>query len=416
MFTADAEDKIPLTLEGCYALAQKQSEAVAISAEQAKIAQGKYDEAFAALLPNIRTGASQRFRNDPSFGRNNVANNDIATGGSSRALSKHPFEATVTVSQPVFSGFREYFTSRAGKAELEAAKLDAKRKEELLYQDVANIFYQTLYYQEDSNILDSSDKILSERIEELKKFINLGKSRESEIQAAIADQASLGASKAQTEGLFNASKEMLAFLIGKDSSTFSLRKDLAPTTISPIGPLITQGKTRADVEASVKRTEGASHAVTATERSRWPALTANGTYYTFENPELNRDWEVLFRLDVPIFEGGAIDARIDQSRAQMRAATLLANQTRRAAERDIKIAYGNVVSSQREVKTLQTLVSAAQKNYEAQHLDYSRGVVTNVDVLTALKTLQDSKRRLIAAQSDLQTNIVKLNVAAGVVP
>ncbi len=411
-----AEDKIPLTLKGCYLLAQKQSETIAIGTEQIKIAQGKYEEAFAAILPNIRAGVTQRLRNDPNFGRNNVAGNDIATGSASRALSKHPLESTVTFSQPIFSGFREYYVSRASKAEVEATKLDTKRKEELLYQDVADIFYQTLYYQEDNNILDASDKILSERIEELKKFITLGKSRESEIQAAIADKASLGASKAQTEGLFNASKEMLAFLIGKDATSFSLVKDTSTPPLSPIDPLIMQGKSRADVEASIKRAQGTHDAVTAAERSRWPLLTANGSYFSYENPDLNRDWEVLFRIDMPLFEGGAIDARIDQSRAQLRAATLLANQTRRAAERDIRIAYGNVVSSQHEVKTLTLLVRAAEKSYEAQHLDYSRGVVTNLEVLTALKTLQDSKRRLTAAQADLKTNIVRLNVAAGVVP
>lgn len=402
-----------LTLSEAYKKALIKSETIGISKEQANSAQARYEEALAALFPQFRSVTNQRFRNDVAFGRNSVAGNDLATSGSSRALSKHPLESTITLSQPIFSGFREYFATKAEKAGVQAARLDQKREEELLYQDVAEVFYQTLYYQEDTKILSTSIKILTDRINELKKFVELGKSRQSEIEAAFADNASLEATHAQSQGLLNASKEMLAFLIGEEASTITSLKQPQESPPPPLQELLNRGELRSDIQANLERASGAHNMVTVAKRERWPNLSLNGTYYAYEDPDINREWEMLLRLDIPLFDGGAIGARIDQSRAQERTALLTAQQTRRVAERDIRIAYSDVLSSKKESLKLKALVDAAQKNYEAQHADYGHGVVTNVDVLNALKTLQDAKRRYLTSRATLQTNIAKLRVATG---
>jgi outer membrane protein TolC len=58
-------------------------------------------------------------------------------------------------------------------------------------------------------------------------------------------------------------------------------------------------------------------------------------------------------------------------------------------------------------------MTLAEANAKAQTADYRHGLVTNIDVLTSLTTVQTTRLRLDAAQIQLFFARVRLEVAAG---
>jgi outer membrane protein len=408
-----AEPQTQLTLEETYSLALKQSENLQRQVQDIRAAEARYQEAIGALYPNIHALATQRFRNTTSAGGNPTTTEVNNNLGSFRASSKHPFETSINVRQPIFSGFRDILLSQAFKGEVRALKFDTERNKELLYQDVADVFHQVAYYTDDLKILKKSANVLDKRIDELKQFIKLGKSRDSEIAAAQSDLADIEATFARVTGLLGASKELLAFLLGKSADSFEVTPSPAKEVPGALESLISQATNRADIRASLERVDSAKKELTAAQREHWPSIALEGNYYPYEDPDTGRDWDVLFRFDVPLYEGGAIDARIEQSRAKERSSILTAQENTRAAERDVRTAFTNVKASLSEIERLKSLLASARKNYDAQHRDYELGVVTNLEVLAAIRLVQNAERRLLESEFDYRTNLVKLKIAAG---
>ena len=406
-----ADDTAALSLSDCYQLALTQSESLQRKGEDVKAAEARYREALSAIYPNLHAGATQRVRdgNSSSGGSSSV---DFTSTGSS-AQGKHPFQTSLTLTQPIFTGFRDFYLIQASEFEIQASKFDQTRSAELLYQDTADIFHQVVYFEKVLKLFQKTDRVISQRINDLRRFVDLGKSRTSEIEAAEADKADLGAATAQTSGLLDATKEMLAFLIGRPVAEIRLNPASAPVEPKPLDDLLSQGRERADIHAEKQRVAGASKELIASTRERWPVISFVGNAYPYSDPDDNRIWDMLVKLDVPIFEGGGIDARIEQSRVKERNAQLSAQEIARVADREIRVAYSDVRASREEVDRLKTLLNATKKSYESQRRDYELGVVTNLDVLAAIRDVQNAERRLLEAETSVQRNLVRLQVAAG---
>jgi outer membrane protein len=85
------------------------------------------------------------------------------------------------VRQPIFSGFREFYNASANKADIKARKLDKERAYQLLYLDVADVFYQILMYERDLKLLREIETSLEKRVSDFNKRVELGKSRSGDL-------------------------------------------------------------------------------------------------------------------------------------------------------------------------------------------------------------------------------------------
>lgn len=397
-------EPITMTLSKAYELTLKQSEQLKINSEGLKQADAEYREAISAVYPKIFLRASQQFQdNERNFSSNTFNSNN------NRERSR--FRAGITLTQPIFSGFRDFILTEAAENEIEALKLEDLRSRELLYRDVSDIFLQILFYEEDLKELGRTTKILNERVAELREFVSLGKSKESERLSAESEIADVEATKASITGALNASKAVLSYLTG--ISQFKLKDDSVMLIKEGLDSYLLKGNERADLSASLTREISKEKQVTAAEREKWPEVGLEGSYYPVDAPSGDQSSSVMFTIDFPLFEGGAIDARIDQQKAQQRITKLQTEQLKRQIERDIKIAWENVLSTESQVKKLKELVTASQKSYEAQKRDYEIGVVNNLEVLQSIRALQEAKRKLLRAQFDLKSYQTDLMVNTG---
>ncbi len=408
----------PLSLEDCYRLALQKSERLQIREQDIKVAEAQYRQALSLIYPNLSLQVEQRVRDNADFGRVqrgpiSIEDGDTPSGGRSGTIGRTQFDAYVSVEQPIFNGFRDYILSEAALQSAEALRFDLKRNKELLFLDVADVFHQILLNERTLEVFGETDDVLRTRIKDLSEFISLGKSRESEVLAAESDRAELAAARERAKGVLQASREILAFLTGVPAAELKLERNSISPAVSSIDEYLAQAQKRNDIRAAEIRIDANRNSLTATERQRWPDISVGGNGYAIEDPDRNREWELLVRMNVPIFEGGRITAEADQARAELESARLVAQERRRISEREVRTAYSDVVSSQAELQSLGKLREAAEKNYSSQKEDYRFGVVTNLEVLQAIRQTLDAERASIGAELALKTNIVRLNVAAG---
>jgi len=401
--TAAAAPLPPYNLTECYELALSQSEELQIDRARIEAAEARYREALSAVYPQADVYLLEVLRDSAS-----------STRGDTRVTPRRDrFESGVALSQILFTGFRELLIADATKAEATALGYERERRAEVLYGDVAALFFQMLLFEGDIVELEETARTLRARIGELKERAAIGKSRESEVLEARADLSSIEASIVQSRGLLNVSREMLAFLTGVSASGLTLEREVDEVQLGPVERYLEVPRIRPDLQAIAARIAGQESLVKARQRERWPTVSLDGTVYGPESPSSDEDWDLLFRLSVPVLDGGRISARVAEQKALLKALELRLAEQARTRERDIRRSFTAVSAGLAEVERLHTSVRDAEAALGAQRQDYELGVVSNLQVLDSIRQLREARRRLLATKFTLQRNHAELQVATG---
>ncbi|MBV9463066.1 MAG: TolC family protein [Verrucomicrobiae bacterium] len=410
----------PYDLQTCFELAVLQSETLGMREEDIRVAQARYWQAVGSVFPQVHVLAEQRLQNSTDRGGSGSSSSSGSGFSSNNGNSGNNFgnspdsnNVRINVRQPIFSGFREFNAAGSGRADILARRFDKERARQLLYLDVADVFYQVLMYQEDLKLLGELGEALGERRGELNKRVKLGRSRAGESLAAQSDLAENFVAIEQTRGLLGASRELLAFLIGVPAEKITLKDDRALPGAQALEAYLIQTGERPDVLSAIQAEESQRRLLEEAKGEHYPTIAAEANYYVRQHPDFGNEWNVALTFDLPIFEGGVIEARVREHEALVRQSHLNLDELRRTADRDVRTAYNNFISSLAQAARLRESLRAQSENYEVQRHDYGLGISSNLDVLTALQMLETTKRRLSDAEMDAKVNLVRLHVAAG---
>ncbi|MBM4199928.1 MAG: TolC family outer membrane protein, partial [Gammaproteobacteria bacterium] len=117
-------------------------------------------------------------------------------------------------------------------------------------------------------------------------------------------------------------------------------------------------------------------------------------------------------LNIPIFEGGGVNARVDQARFQFEEAYEKLDVQRRATKVAVKNSFRTVIASIGQVKALKTAIASSALALEAEQAGFEVGTRTMVDVLVVLRNLFANKRDYAKAVYDYIVNSLNLKQAA----
>jgi outer membrane protein len=119
------------------------------------------------------------------------------------------------------------------------------------------------------------------------------------------------------------------------------------------------------------------------------------------------------QLNVPIYAGGAITARVRQAiAARDKSMTDLENAQRNVTQA-ARAQFLGVSSGLAQVKALEAAEKSSQLALDSNQLGYQVGVRINIDVLNAQQQLFTTRRDLAKARYDVLTNGLKLKQTAG---
>ncbi len=392
---ASEQPPTALTLQEAYQLALKRSESIAINQEIIKEAEGRFLRSFSGILPQVNYEISRQWQDQSS--------ND-SSGNRYRRF---------TLSQPLFSGFKEYAAISSTKALRKQRESELRRAQELLFTDVADAFYLILTYQEDLQALGDIHKALTDRFGELKRRQDLGRSRESEVASAEASLYKTEADQEAVRSQLSVGQQLLEFLTGKPFS--GIQEDPLPTdSAKTMDEFVAKANQRADVQAARQAVIVAKKNVTIARAGFWPSVTLDGNSYDQrKGASENVDWDVTLNITVPLFNGGETVGSIKEAQALAKQSELLLSQTERLAVLDIQNSYTRFLEGQKRESALKKASDSAQRNFQLQERDYKSSLVNNLDVLQALEDWTDRRRDYIVIKNDAKRSYWNLKVAAG---
>jgi outer membrane protein len=392
-----------LTLADYYAAALQRSEVVATQTELLRQAEERYNQATAALRPNV-SGAATYLWQEP-----------LPSGTPTSPTTQSRQHVTrLTASQPIFRGFRELAAVRQSEALRGAQTDDAEQARLLLYRDVVQNFYSVLSLEKDLENLAEQIRLNREREKDIEARVRIGRSRVSEVLNVQTTINTLRAQVEQQRGQLQVARAAFAFLSGLDADTALRDAEPAPPPPTALADYLAGVGERPDVRAGKKRIAAADENVGVARGGHLPSLDLNGNYY-FDRPGYLGDsnWDVQLALTIPIYAGGATQSKVREALSQKTQAELTLSQVTRQAEQEVRALYESWRGNLAQLEALERATETAKKSYDAQSAEYRLGLVINLDVLQALTAYQENQRALDRARLTVKSDYLRLLAAAG---
>ena len=394
--------KKALTFSDCCRLALERSETLAIDQQLINAAKARFIQARGTLFPVI------------SFESLNSRAETSGGGESNESYGDNTQERKFKFSQPLFNGFKEFagiHKSRMLKTQREHEK---ERARQLLIAEVADAFFICLQQKQILKTLDTIKEALHRRIADLMQREELGRSRRSEVVNAQAQLFGVEAEIEQVKSANIAAKELLDYLTGEDTGELGEEQD-ACQTLKAGEYYEEQAELRPDIIAAKNIWESASQDVKIARGQWYPSVSLDGNYYTERDSSAEDvDWDISLKVTMPLFEGlrtygAVVEARFIESQKELE--FLMA---KRLARTQVRTAYEQYCAAISRTAALKKAYDSASLNYKLQEEDYGRSLVSNLDVLDAIRQMQNAQRDYIQSLYDTKRLRWHLFTAAGI--
>ena len=404
---AESKVKLSLTLEDCYQMSVRQSEALALRKEEVRRTMASFLQASGVAIGDVNY-VSTDFHQDSS---------GSGGGGSSIAstyTAAERRERKFTFSQPLFQGFQA-IGALSGAGSLKKQRVgEWERAKQLLFLDVVGAFYDYLRLNQDVEIIEGILSLYEERLKELKGWEENGRSRPSESATAQSHFESFRGELAKSKGARATARNFLTFLIGIEVEKDELREEAISMPSEESLDFFELAHRRPDVQAAKQAIKTARGGLIVAQSGLWPKLSVDSSLYEKrEGFQSGISWDALLTLTVPLGKGGTTLGNVRDSYSEWKEAKLTYSLTEKRARREIKDAYDHWKNSSDRYKALNKAVRASQENFTLQKGEYQRQLVSNLDVLESMQSLFQAKRDGNQAFYDVRAAYWQLEVAKG---
>ena len=284
-----------------------------------------------------------------------------------------------------------------------------------------------LYVQLDG--LDAQQRILSRSLQDYSQALQLTRARyqgqiASEVDLTRA-QTQLAEAQAQLDevrGQRNLTEHAIGELVGEPASTFELAAR-EPTLCLPEQPDTLPGallQRRPDIAAAERRVFAANAQIGVAKAAWYPDFSLSGLIggQTQGAGNLlaasNRFWALGPLVNLPIFDGGRLDAQARQARAEFEEASALYRSTVLHAVREVEDNLAQLRDLRQQQLDEQAAANAAQNTQALAVHSYEAGAVSYLDVVTAQTAALQTQRQVQALRTrQLQASVALLTSLGG---
>lgn len=399
-----------------YRAAQSQDAVFASARAAQRAGQEKLAQGRSLLLPSVNLNANSTF-NDSTI---QYKNNFFFPSGTNRYTSNG---FGVNLVQPLY---HQQNLLAYSESELQVLQSDAQFKsaEQDLILRVAQAYFDILMAQDNVQLAEAQKVAISEQLEQAKRNFEVGVSTITDTHEAqarhdltsaqeIAAQSNLEIKRRTLQQLTNAMPTSLRQL-GQQFKpeiphTSDMEKWVGEALQRSLQLLVAQ--TAAELaEKEVARNQ-AGHYPTVDLVANYSQSYANGSTYGVGSD--SRTAALGVQLNVPLYQGGAIQSRLREAEANRDRAREDLENVRRNVALQVRQAYLGVVNGIAQVGALQQALKSSESVLEASKLGQEVGVRTNLDVLNAQQQLYSTRRDLYQAEYNYLISQLRLKAAVG---
>ncbi len=375
-------------------------------------AAGAYRQAFAGYLPTVSFSSSAShtqgvFVFNPS---SPPPYQDYNT-----------FTALLSAQQTVFDFGRTIGRVSAGTDFEDASKLDQTATRNTVISNVEIAFYSVTQAAAVVRVNEEAVDAAQRHLAQARGFYHVGRRPQLDVTKAEVDLANANVNLITARNGLQVARVQLENMIGVRIPPSVVIKDTfdVELAVPPLDSMTSVGMAnRPELLAARARVSGSSSLTTAAISQHLPIISAGGTYQwsDFKLSPLYPRWNVGLTFTLPVFQGFAIDAQVQQARANEEIARATLTQLEQDAILEIDQNYLAVKEAQERVWATVKLVQQAEQALILAERQYAAGVGTQLDVTDAQLTRSNARITRIQALFDLNSSFVRLRRSIGTLP
>jgi outer membrane protein len=385
-----------------------------LSAARAQLAaiQQRVPQARAALGPTANTTAN--------------ANLNYADTSVSRSRDWDAQSLGVLASMPLYRpANREVLRQSELSVRIAEVQLAQSRQELILR--VSQAYFDVLAAQDSLAVVRAQKQAFTEQYESARRNFEVGTATVTDQQEA---QARLDLTRSQEVSIENdleVRRALLAQFIGQPVPELNtLRRDVAVTAPAAeregewAAIARTQNNAVRQAELSgeiakreIERQRYGSHPTVDVVTQAQLGRSTNAASSAAAEGVQTRSALLGLQFAMPLYTGGAVDARVREAIALQDKSQFDLEQARRVAEQAARTTFLGVKSGLEQVRALTAAERSSLLALESNQLGYQVGVRINIDVLNAAQQLFSTQRDLARARYDVLLNGLRLRNFAG---
>lgn len=409
------------SLQQCLDIAFANNPGVAAMESDAAAAQARQMQAAGERLPRLGAkGIYSRHLDEQRI-------LPVRQPGEPAILSRDIFSGDIVLSLPLFTGGK--LTSQVKAAHLlhQAATHQLTRSKEELLFNVSSVFFSILAQHHVLESLEFSLETLETHIRRIDDLIDAKKAAKVDRMRTQVRLADVRQELIRERGVLDIQRQVLVNLLGMESSIdeFSLKGELKLPNKAAIPELkmslaIAYEK-RDDYLAARSSLEAQMRNLDAAQARYWPTVSLQGSYggrwavgkTSGTGAEYGDVGYAGLALEIPLFEGRQITAKVREERAVLRAAKERLRQLELRIRLEVETALSNSRSAGEQIAAIQKSKELARESLRIEQQKYALGEGAIVDVLDAQSALLETETNYYRALAEYQTARAQFKLAIG---
>lgn len=352
----------------------------------------------------------------------------VGQPGDPAILSRDIVSSDIVLTMPLFTGGRLINQVKAADFHRLASEQRLSRSREELAFNVSSIFNSILAQEQVIESLEFSRKTLMEHINRIDALIAAQKAARVDRMRMEVRMADIEQQLVREKNLYAIQHRAFLNLLGlRDIETqISLQGDLEmgrkielPETKAAF---LNALESRGDYLAARSSLEAQAKNVDIARSGRWPTLSLQGAYgerwavgSTIGTGDKEGDvGRIGLVMEVPIFEGGQVNAGIQEQRAALAAAQERLRSLELHVRLEVETAMSGVKSSGERAAAVKKSITLARESLRIEQQKYNLGKGAIVDVLDAQAALLESETTYYRILAEYHTALAQLKLAMGV--
>lgn len=329
--------------------------------------------------------------------------------------------AAAFLNQSLYNGGRDSLFVDNAETSIEIARNQRAVDRKALLLDVIESYYTYFLNMNDLSNLELLKKQSKERSDEIRKRVQIGRSRRGEQLQAEAQLASVEAQGFNGSGLVKESESLFYLITGlaknqRPEVVLKEGMDLSASAKS-LEEYIHLALNQEDVKNRRLALEQIEREVKVSKNHFLPTLDLTSNYY-FDRTggtasTRNSDWDVGLQLVFPLFEGGSSQAAYREDIERKTSAALELSDYEKDVKAEVTSRYETFRRYNDQIKAFDLALEKGKRSYDEAIKDYRLGLVSNLDVLSALNIYLDNKRNAEKTRIQAMMNKQMLDAVAG---
>ena len=437
-----AQESQVLTLEESLEIAKQSNLTLQTAEQNLKSAEAQVRAARAGLLPRITASGNYTYFKDiqksviqaeggfgfPPPGREMDAPELPSADNESDLIelefgAHHNAQGTVNLTQPIFAWGRYYYGYQAAQLNYQAVQRDVDAAYNQLRLDVSEAFYGALVAQEFVRVAQQSVSLVEEQLAIAEASLEAGAATNFDVLRAKVQLANARSQLIRAQNGVQTAKNAYKTVLNMPlAENISVKGTLEIPENPEIPALNLDSLLQQAIEnrPEVRRTQftelAARKQIDVAKTRSCPDLGFFTNYQISQNErltEMNRIWSLGVQINIPIFDGFATRAAVQQSESALNQIQLGGTQVKVGVEFEVRTAYLNLRGAETIIAVQREAVVQAHESVRIANLQFQNGIITTVALTDTQLALAQAEVNRLQAYHDYIVGLARLEKAIG---